>query len=170
MNKSSGHEEIITLSAILYCIMKQIDLHMYDIGLCPFTNFEWNQLRHVWVMALDMKKSLQNGRLVAILDCIENKINVHMYSCPCTNFEWNRFARLPTLKEISNFAIPSLYRYLNVTPMENETKMPLTRPNKIISRNKSTCICKTQVNVLVPTLNEIGCDMSELLLRTWKKS
>ena len=40
MNKSSGHEEIITLSAILYCITKQIDLHMYDIGLCPFTNFE----------------------------------------------------------------------------------------------------------------------------------
>ena len=42
MNKSPGHKKIITLAAILYCIAEQIDVHMYDIGLCPCTNFERN--------------------------------------------------------------------------------------------------------------------------------
>ena len=44
-------------------------------------------------MALDMKKSQQNGHLMAILDLIAKPIDVHMSAIvyyPCAKFERNR--------------------------------------------------------------------------------
>ena len=36
---------------------QQMDMHMYVIEHCPNTNFEWDLLKHVWVMALDRENS-----------------------------------------------------------------------------------------------------------------
>ena len=66
---------------------------MYDIVSCPCTKFETNRSSHVQVLALDMQKLKQNGRLAAILDRITKQIDVHMYdlvSCPCIKFETNQ--------------------------------------------------------------------------------
>ena len=66
---------------------------MLVIVCCPCAKFERNRLRHVREMALDMKKSQQNGRLTAILDLIAKPIDVHMSTIvyyPCAKFERNR--------------------------------------------------------------------------------
>ena len=65
-------------------------MHMYLLKHCPYANFEWDLSSHVCVMALDMKKSKQNGHQAAILDRIVTQITMHMYLIehhPCYNFE-----------------------------------------------------------------------------------